>query len=665
MSDDALLEKLLQAIQPAAPANVDRRTGAPANVRAAVGAAQTEEDRLATLRRAYPDAKPFEAGNFIFTNPRTGRPTVYNPKGLDFGDVASIGPEIGEMAGGAVGGALALPPAVAGAPATGGLSLAAVPVGVGLGAAAGRQLVTTLASQLGGTVDTRGPVQHFADAGVTAGTNAVMIPAGQMLASAGRAALGPVARQFGGQTGRNALADFDNAGVTPTAGAVTGNRTVQLAEKGLENLPGGAQPIRDVAEQQAAQLGNEASRIANAYGAPADPAQVGATLKAGAAAAVARFEARQGELYDEAFRLIGPDMPVVLPSVQRLGGEIQSALQAAPESRARVLQPVLDRIAAIDADAGAGLRFDALRAVRTDLGRLIGGSPNAASAPSSDTMVYMRQLYGALTDDMTAAARQAGPDAERALAVADRYTRINRGQNMPVLEKILTQGTDDQVYRLAFPANGKPDAQALMRIRRNMQPEEWNTLSATVLDRMGMPTPGVAGAGDGFSVSTFLTNWNKLRASGDAARHVLFGGGQNARLAPELDRLARVAERLKDVERLANPPGTARNLIMGGGMLAMGNELASGDVKGAAMIAGLGIVAPRYGARLITDPAFVRWLSGAATATTAQASDRALVRLGAVAEANPELREAIEAFRLTFSPSPQQGASRPSTAPRG
>src|SRR5689334_20367663 len=52
---------------------LDRKTGAPVSVRGAVGAAQTDEDRLATLRKFYPDAQPYQdptAGdNFVYTNP--------------------------------------------------------------------------------------------------------------------------------------------------------------------------------------------------------------------------------------------------------------------------------------------------------------------------------------------------------------------------------------------------------------------------------------------------------------------------------------------------------------------------------------------------------------------------------------------------------------------
>lgn len=61
---------------------IDQDTGAPAFVRAQVGGSPTE-DRLANIRRFYPDAAPYDDDNFIYTNPDTGRLTLYNPPGFD------------------------------------------------------------------------------------------------------------------------------------------------------------------------------------------------------------------------------------------------------------------------------------------------------------------------------------------------------------------------------------------------------------------------------------------------------------------------------------------------------------------------------------------------------------------------------------------------------
>ncbi len=96
---------------------VDITSGAPFNVRAAVNAAQSEEDRLATLKNFYPGAvrvedlspefgaQRFGAGNFVYEDPETQELTLFDERGgLIFGAsiadlTADIGPEIAETVG--------------------------------------------------------------------------------------------------------------------------------------------------------------------------------------------------------------------------------------------------------------------------------------------------------------------------------------------------------------------------------------------------------------------------------------------------------------------------------------------------------------------------------------------------------------------------------------
>ncbi len=54
------------------------------------------------------------------------------------------------------------------------------------------------------------------------------------------------------------------------------------------------------------------------------------------------------------------------------------------------------------------------------------------------------------------------------------------------------------------------------------------------------------------------------------------------------------------------------------------------------------IVAPRLAAKLITSPAFVRWLT--TPITSANAISAHLGRLAGIAVAEPELREAIDQY---------------------
>lgn len=83
---------------------IDKRSGAPAFARAVVGGA-SEKDKLANVKRFFPDAQPHGDDNFVFTDPGTGRPTLFNPPGLDVGDIAGVAREGAQVVGAGLGAA--------------------------------------------------------------------------------------------------------------------------------------------------------------------------------------------------------------------------------------------------------------------------------------------------------------------------------------------------------------------------------------------------------------------------------------------------------------------------------------------------------------------------------------------------------------------------------
>jgi hypothetical protein len=638
---------------------IDRKKGAPVRVRATVGAAQTDEDRLATIQRFYPDAQPYEGDNFVYTDPRTNRPTLYNEEnptilGIpipSLGDIVSAGPEIAETLGGMAGGIAAAPAALA----TGGTGALAVPAGIGLGAAGGREAYTLLSQALLGTQDTRTLPQRATDAAVTGGVNAVAGPLADRAIGTARAVLGPVNQQVAGA--------FNRLGIQPMAGHITGNRGVQTAEHGLSNTLGGAPIIGEAVDRSVAGTEAAATRLAEGFAqgggrgaagaGPQTVEELGGTMRQAAKDAAGRFEQRAETLYRRASAAIGPGRPAAIPQSSALRTELENQVRQAPESLGPVLGPVIERIARLEADAAAGMPFEALRRVRTAIGRelddpvLVGGTGAQKDA--------LRALYGRLTDDMFETARRAGPDAERALAVADRYYRFNMGQNMPLLQKIVDSGTDGEVLALAMRGSGR-GGQQLMRVRRNFTADEWDAVAGTVLGRMGRATPGQQGASElgqeamDFSVNTFLTNWNKLAPE---AQKALFGGTRYRDLADPLNDLVKVVGAMKDSAKLANTSGTARSVgvqsAVGAGGAAIGGLL-GGDVESAgqgSLWTLLGVtVGARYASKLITNPRFVRWLG-----RTAQAAQRnpaslraALPRLAAIATAEPDIREAVHQY---------------------
>lgn len=642
------------------PRAIDSASGAPARVRLSVGSAQTPKDRLATIRKFFPDAQPYDGDNFVYTDPKTKRPTLYNDKGWmpSVGDIASIAPEIGEFVGGTMGGVAAVPPAAAGAIPTGGLSTLAVPVGVGLGAAAGREAVQQYAKHFLDTEDTRGMGERFADAGTTGLLNA----GGTVVADAALRGLrkisGPVRDSLTGKTFAS-VADFQNAGVTPSAGAVTGNRGVQQTEKALAAMPGGAPVMQRLAKTQADEIGAGVGREVGRLGVPGTPQQAGESMVSAAKAAADRFNKRQGTLYDDAFAKVGADTTVDPLAIRALNDQLKSELARAPMSQKAALSKAIAETDAMLADTTAtgGIPFDTWRSIRTNIGRDINNPVLAGSTGAQNE--GLKRVYSAVSDDMRGVAEAAGPEAAKALTLADRYTRRQMTQNLPAMQKIADMPADEQVYRWAM-GEANLGGSRLLQLRKNFTSEQWDNVAATVLDNMGKAKPGargaaeLGGASNDFSVSTFLTNWERMAPE---ARKALYGGKRYADIADQLDSLVKVARSVKDVERMGNPSGTGRTLLSGGSMALAGERLITGQPGEAAGIIFGSHVAPYITAKMITNPAFVKWLAGAEAfgARSPTALSSMTGRLGVIAEANPEIRDEVLRFRqqLAAPPSPQ------------
>lgn len=685
---------------PVAPGHSN--AGAPLSVRAAVGAAPTPEDRLRTMEQFYPDVIDLGDGQYSFTDPATGRPTLYNPPGLDIGDAVSIGGDVAEFGGGVLGAAAATPPAVAGAPPTAGTSLLAIPVGAGLGAAAGREAYTALANQVFGTVDTRSLPHRLTDAAATTVGNMAGQMGGDALAAGAKVAFGGAARgTLSSLQAPNMLADYDRLGLTPRLpGAVSGNRTMQTIEQGLSSAPGSASAIQRVVGETTDAVQQAADRIAQRYaaasgspqriartqqelgdmmqGTSAGPAGARATSAqmqipgpggtgaapmtrtgTGARGAIDRFTVRSDDLYNNVYAQLPPGTMAQPQAVTDLARSIAGDVGQAPRSLSPSARATAERIAAVvqDAQQNGGVPFEALRQIRTNLGRDL-GDPMSFGETSSSRQ-YLQRLYGALTEDMNRTIMQANPRAARDLAVADRYYRFNMNQNIPLLNKIIDSGAPERAYQVAI-SGAKDGGFYLQALRRNMTPEEWDVVAGSTIARLGLPTAGARGANEigeavgDFSVNTFMTNLANLSPE---AQRALFSGNRYQQVLPELNALNRVVGGLKDSGRLNNNSNTARALgVMG--LLGAGTQATvNGDPRGAAYGLAAGILAPRVMARLITNPSFVRWLSSTARQSSTNSWPSQVGRLFAVGEANPEIREEISQYYDALRAAPQ--ASQP------
>ena len=115
---------------------LDEKTGAPNKLRAVINAYRKPEDKIKVLQKYYPDAIPFGSDNYVFKDPNTGQPTLFNPKGFDVGDVVEYGRVATEI--------LASIPGFA----AGGLVSSPTVVGIPVAGAAGAAVTSTAAGNL-------------------------------------------------------------------------------------------------------------------------------------------------------------------------------------------------------------------------------------------------------------------------------------------------------------------------------------------------------------------------------------------------------------------------------------------------------------------------------------------------------------------------------------
>lgn len=623
---------------------VDKDTGAPAYVRGIVGSVYKPEDKLATLKRHYPDAVPYKDGNFVFTNPNTGRPTLYNPKGIDIGDVASVAREvtqtvtsgIGAAAGATGGGIISIPTGGTAAPIS-------VPAGAIVGAGVGSAIGGAAFDKLLGafTEDTRTGLEKQADF-------AVDFAGGAIGEGVGRA-IGPFfKRVFGGGTkeAQKIVTQMKKYGIKPSASVVTRDSGLGRLEAGLAQSPASASIIEKQTEEILSQTHAAVSKVISDIGQPKTPQGAGEVIKQAAESAAKRFGAKQNRIYEKAFDMIGEDTPVRVDAIKELRLSLMENLAGAPKSLKGSLGRAISEIDNIIADASEkGIPFKTLRQIRTNIGRdldapLLSGSTGAQNEA-------MKMVYGALTDDISRAAAGASDEAAKTLKQADILTKEWAQGPREVLNKIAKFDADEKAYRFAL-SSSRDGGTSLSRLRRNFKPEEWDTIAASVLDKLGDASAGAQNAtGDVFSINAFVTNWNKLAPE---AKDALLGGTRYKAERQALEELTELMSLMKDVKRFSNTSNTSGAIYALAGLNALGvsaGAMLTGDVEGGAK--GLGvttigtILAPRMAAKLITNPKFVSWLAEPAKQGVSSAATH-IAKLVAIGEAEPEIKEEIHQF---------------------
>lgn len=460
--------------------------------------------------------------------------------------------------------------------------------------------------------------------------------AGGALPALGTATVQEIARRVarGGEAGRIATADnlkaSDTAGIVPSAGQATGARVPQYIEGLSGKTPGGAGVLAAKGRDTAEKMGEAVASRADELAAGATPERAGRTIETGIRGFVERFKETQRALYNKLDDFIPKDKRIDVSNTRQALADLNADIPGAPDvselfkngkivsiegavsndAAAKGSKNILSKILGPDGErlvkgvteaTGGGLPYEAVKRLRTLVGDQIDNFNLSSDVPRSK----WKALYGALSQDLEAAASAAGKDATQAFSRANAFTKAGHERIDGFLNRVARKDAPEDAFK-AVTSGLEDGGTALAATMRSLKPEERKAVTAAFLKRMGQARPGAQDdLGEVFSVETFLTNWNKVSPQ---AKAQLFGG-HTGTMRQDLEQIAKAANAIREGSRvLSNPSGTGQVVV--GASLGSGaaTALASGNVGTAAAL--LSPIPLSYGAaRLMTNPRFVRWLA--------------------------------------------------------
>lgn len=413
-------------------------------------------------------------------------------------------------------------------------------------------------------------------------------------------------RGTSGQQMTETIADFNALGASPSVGQASGNRAIQGVENVLAKAPTSTGVMTNFAERQAEDIGGGLQRLANSTSPNASAERAGRAVERGADSLQQNTSATKRALYWQADQFIPGSTPVAMGNTWQALTEMTRPTAGAAATTGAMANQGLIRLRdnlMKDLSAGNGqIPYEALKSIRSRIGEQM---TDYSMQPETSAR-ELRRLYASLSRDMETAAQAQGPEAVRAARRANNYTRAAADRMEQVQRVIDKNGGPERVYAAAV-AGTKDGGTTLRAVMQSLPKDGQRAVTAAVIKRMGMATPGAQdAAGDVFSAGTFMTNWNTVSTE---AKRALFDryGPQFSR---DMDRLARVADNIKQGGKVfQNPSGSAHvGAAYTYGAALVGSMFTGGT--GVLLASGAGANAL---ARVLTSPRAVSWLARTTT----------------------------------------------------
>ena len=440
------------------------------------------------------------------------------------------------------------------------------------------------------------------DSGALVGSVAVpMAPA--LIAQASGSVLRKIFGPSNLESAKNIIDDFASFGSTPTVGMMSGKQSIQGAENVSAPAMGGS-PLRKASEKIAqnmqAKLSNIADNISTKEGAETAGLAVQKGIN-GKGGFIDNFRQNNAVLWNKSDSLIDQAIPVDLANTKAKlsqlvqGGNMGSILDNPKLSQ---IKDALDNSATVD--------YETARKLRSSIGQKLAGNDLVSDIPKAE----LKQIYGALSQDIKVLAQRSSPEALKAFERANSYTSAGHTRIDDYLQRISNKVNPDQVFNDI--AKGGEGVKAILTVKKSIPTEDWEVVASNVVRRLGRSTSGTQNAvgddalGEAFSINKFVTDWDKL----GPARKAIFSGSEKLdRYSNDLNKIARAASVVKESRTAAaNASGSAQAASRYAAGTAAVGSLVTGNAT-PILIAASGVAFNRAGARLMTNPKFVAMLA--------------------------------------------------------
>ena len=628
----------------------------PNKIRFLVEASPNMESKIATLQKFYPSVEvdTNQSNNFIVTDNDGKQFQLDNKKETNFGDFIDIGKEIAEIGGSMIGTAAG---ATAGSVVPGAGTAAGAVAGSGAGMALGGEIFERVGQTFGAEM-----LRTNKEWAAQRATDFAFGSIGQAVAPLIVKGFKGAITGFGktGKATSERLANYIDAGVTPSLGQVTQKRGLQTVELLLGNVPGGSGVMTNAAIKAQNQLGQSSLKIAKKFikkSLPADEVAVGKAINKGikngvnaSDGFVGRFQAKSGVLFGELDKYIKPNkglrVDTTVKELSKIINPIKGAENTTKAFKNQFLSDILEGLNKDLIKNGGTLPYSALKSVKGKIGNKLGSFNLVDDVSKSE----LKTIYGAISEDIKLALK-GNTKGLNALSRANKYYKTGLERIDDFLVPLSKVKNPDTIASLLINS-GKEGATRLNAIKKSLNTNQYNVFLSNVIERMGRLQPGQTLSGDAteaagrFSSETFLTNFNKL--SKQAQESLFSGKGWTKGMQKDFKDITKITNFIRQSGRtFKNPSGTADRLVGQGLFITGGVGFLTGN-PAFVLAVPLVIGAASTTAKLFTNPSFIKWLAQGIKISENKGADAVIQHLGklgvVMGNADSESRQFISEY---------------------